>query len=89
MQFLSRDPNAHRYWILKLFLFISVADPDHFDADPDPTSEKNRIQISDPAAYTLRRYVVFAFCPKLKFLLKVKLGYTSCYLGRKKLNRIY
>jgi hypothetical protein len=23
----------------------SVADPDHFDADPDPTSEKNRIQI--------------------------------------------
>jgi hypothetical protein len=29
------------------FLYISVADPDHFDADPDPdpTSEKNRIRI--------------------------------------------
>jgi hypothetical protein len=24
---------------------ISVADPDHFDADPDPTSEKKRVRI--------------------------------------------
>jgi hypothetical protein len=50
----------------KYFGTISFADVDHFDVDPDPTSEKNRIRITDPAAYTgtLRQYVVFAVCPK-------------------------
>jgi hypothetical protein len=37
----------------------SVADPDNFDADPDPTSEINRIRI----------LLYVKFCNK-KFLLK-------------------
>jgi hypothetical protein len=40
-------------------LIVSVADPDHF-----LRIRKRPLTISDPAAYTLRRYVVFAYCPK-------------------------
>jgi hypothetical protein len=45
---------------------LSVVDPENFDADldPDPSFEKTWIQIPYLAAYTHRRYVVFAFCPK-------------------------
>jgi hypothetical protein len=50
---------------------------------PKKTGSGSRIRIPDPVGYTLRRYVVFAFCPKYNFLLKVKLGYTGFYLGRK------
>jgi hypothetical protein len=52
--------NIRTKWII----INSVADPDHFDADPDPTSEKNRIQIPDLPAYNLRRYFGFPFRPK-------------------------
>jgi hypothetical protein len=42
-----------------LVVKCSVTDPDNFDADPDPTSEKNRIRI----------LLYVKFCKK-KFLLK-------------------
>jgi hypothetical protein len=46
-------------YISTITVYGSVADPNNFDADPDPTSEKNRIRI----------LLYVKFCNK-KFLLK-------------------
>jgi hypothetical protein len=59
--------------LMVITLATSVADPDHFDAnpDPDPTSEKNRmrirIRILDPDADPIMLYI--EFCNKI-FLLE-------------------
>jgi hypothetical protein len=42
-----------------------VADLDHFDTDPDPTCEKNRIRIPDPVDYR----ILFADMLSLLFVL--------------------
>jgi hypothetical protein len=55
--------------LLKNAVFFSVADPDHFDADPDPTSEKNRMRIRIPDPGPIMLYI--KFCNKI-FLLNNK-----------------
>jgi hypothetical protein len=58
ISFRISDP-ADFYSGLGIKDLTSVADTDNFDADPDPTSEKNRIRIM----------LYVKFCNK-KFLLK-------------------